>query len=111
MVIVEDFKLKVKELSNDELHNELCYYNYKYILAYITVEESIEKRKFSYITLQDIWLKTKDINSKRYVSIKEFIKLFTKQINGYLTHVKEYKLRLKIIKDEISLRNNGKAKS
>ena len=108
---IENFKLYIKQLSNDELYDEFTYYKYKHNLAYRTVEESIRKRNFSYVDLQKVWLKTKDIQSKRYVSIKEFIDLFTRQIKTSLIWIKDYKLRLKLIKDELSLQNNGKTKS
>lgn len=102
---------KLKQLTVEELKADLAFFKYKHWLANKTLQERIESRNCTYKTLQDVWLLTKDIDSKRYLATKEIIEMFAKQIDGFTHITKVHKLRVKLIKDELSLRSNGKAKS
>lgn len=102
---------KLKQLTVEELKADLAFFKYKHWLANKTLQERIESRNCSYKTLQNVWLILKDIDSKRYLATKEIINMFAKQIDGFTYITKRHKLRVKAIKDELSLRTNGKAKS
>ncbi len=101
---------KLKQLTVEELKADLVFFKYKHYLAYKTLQERIESRNACYKTLQDVWLITKDVNSNRYVKTQEIIDMFAKQIDGFSYITKSHKMRVRAIKNELSLRTNGKAK-
>lgn len=102
-----EFKSKLKQMSVSELKAELAYYRYIHAINDINIGLNIQRRKFSYIVLQEIWLITKDVNSERYVSIKENITCFSEHISFNLIQSKDSKQTIKFIKNELSLRTNG----